>query len=515
MTLRSNENLYATLQKGFPVDPAAACLVLPDNGEISYGMLQQESARYANLLTSLGVLPGDRVAAQVKKSPQALLLYLGCLRAGAVFIPMNDAYQRHEIGYFLNDATPRLFVCRPQNRSLAEELSAAAGVSKILELHDDGCGTLAEAAAEQADTFATVNRSADDLAAILYTSGTTGQPKGAMLSHGNLADNALVLHNYWGFKPGDVLLHMLPIFHAHGLFVAIHCALLNGSPMLFEPNFDAGRAIELLPKATVFMGVPTYYVRLLAEKEFTRELCSGMRLFISGSAPLLKETFDEFKVRTGHTILERYGMTEGGMFTSNPYDAERRGGTVGFPLPGTTIRIVNDTGEPLNAGEVGNILVRGDQVFTGYWRMPEKTKEEFTEDGFFSTGDMGRRDEDGYISIIGRSRDLIITGGLNVYPKEVEEIIDGLPGVLETAVIGLPDPDLGERVTAVVVRQKNGVGESLTETGIILSLKGNLAGFKIPKRVLFLDDLPRNAMGKVQKKLLRQQYACDKGAVNA
>jgi malonyl-CoA/methylmalonyl-CoA synthetase len=515
MTISSNENLYAVLRKGFPVDPAATCLVLQNKEEISYSRLQQESARYANLLTSLGVLPGDRVAAQVKKSPQALFLYLGCLRAGAVFIPMNDAYQRHEIGYFLNDATPRLLVCRPQNRTLAEELSEAAGVDHILELDDDGCGTLAEAAEKQADTFATVSRSADDLAAILYTSGTTGQPKGAMLSHGNLADNALVLHGYWGFRPGDVLLHMLPIFHAHGLFVAIHCALLNGSPMLFEPHFDARRAIELLPKATVLMGVPTYYVRLLAEKEFTRELCAGMRLFISGSAPLMKETFDEFKVRTGHIILERYGMTEGGMFTSNPYDAERRGGTVGFPLPGTTIRIVNDAGVPLNAGEVGNILVRGDQVFTGYWRMPEKTKEEFTEDGFFSTGDMGRFDEEGYITIIGRSRDLIISGGLNVYPKEVEEIIDGLPGVVETAVIGLPDPDLGEMVTAVVVRQKNGIGESLTEAGIILSLKGNLAGFKIPKRVLFLDDLPRNAMGKVQKKLLRHQYACNRGAVNA
>ncbi len=505
MTVSTNKNLYAVLQTGFPGDSGAACLVLPHAGEVSYGMLHQESARYANLLASLGVLPGDRVAVQVKKSPQALFLYLGCLRAGAVFLPMNDAYQRHEIGYFLGDATPRLFVCRPQNRALAGELAAAAGVDHVHELDDDGGGTLAEAATAQPDTFATVSRSADDLAAILYTSGTTGHPKGAMLSHGNLTANALVLHRFWGFQPGDVLLHMLPIFHAHGLFVAIHCALLNGSPMLFEPQFDVRRAIDLLPAATVFMGVPTYYVRLLAEQSFRRELCAGMRLFISGSAPLLKETFDEFTARTGHTILERYGMTEGGMFTSNPYDAERRGGTVGFPLPGTTIRIVDDAGTQVKAGEVGNILVKGPQVFVGYWGMPEKTKDEFTEDGFFSTGDMGRLDRDGYITIIGRSKDLIITGGLNVYPKEVEEMIDELSGVVETAVIGLPDPDLGEMVTAVVVRQKGGAGEALTETGIIGSLKGNLAGFKVPKRLYFVDDLPRNAMGKVQKNVLRER----------
>lgn len=298
---------------------------------------------------------------------------------------------------------------------------------------------------------------------------------------------------------------MLPIFHAHGLFVAIHCALLNGSPMLFEPRFDAVRAVSLLPRVTVFMGVPTYYVRLLAEPGFTRQQCSGMRLFISGSAPLLKETFDEFAVRTGHTILERYGMTEGGMFTSNPYETERRGGTVGFPLPGTEIRIVNDSGTQVKAGEIGNILVKGPQVFVGYWRMQEKTREEFTEDGFFSTGDMGRLDDDGYITIIGRSKDLVITGGLNVYPKEVEEMIDKIPGVVETAVIGLPDPDLGEMVTAVVVRQNSEAGEALTEAAVINALKGNLAGFKVPKQVFFIGDLPRNTMGKVQKNMLRER----------
>ena len=500
-----NENLYTILQGGFPSDPDSACLILPDGGEVSYGMLQQESARYANLIVSLGVQPGDRVAVQVEKTAAAVLLYLGCLRAGAVFLPMNVAYKRHELEYFLCDATPRLFVCRPQIRLLAGELAAKAGVDHLLELNDDGGGSLVEAAAEHQNSFVTVPRSTADLAAILYTSGTTGQPKGAMLSHGNLAANALVLHRHWGFCHGDVLLHLLPIFHTHGLFVAIHCALLNGSPMFFEPRFDAARALSLLPRATVFMGVPTYYVRLLAESGFTGHHCAGMRLFISGSAPLLKETFDDFKARTGHTILERYGMTEGGMFTSNPYDGERRGGTVGFPLPGTTIRIVDDTGTPTKTGEVGNILVKGGQVFVGYWRKPEKTGEEFTEDAFFKTGDLGRLDNDGYITIIGRSRDLIITGGLNVYPKEIEELVDGLSGVVETAVIGRPDPDLGEVVTAVVVRQKNASGDSLTESGIIDALKAIIAGFKIPKQVFFVDDLPRNTMGKVQKNVLQQK----------
>ncbi len=502
----TNENLYVVLQAGFPENTDAPCLILPGNREISYGRLHQESARYANQLVSLGVRPGDRVAVQVKKSPAALFLYLGCLRAGAVFLPMNDAYQRHEVGYFLADSTPRIFICRPDNRALADELAVAADVPHVFELADDGSGSLAEAVAMQPDRFETIERRGSDLAAILYTSGTTGLPKGAMLSHGNLAANALVLHRYWGFQPGDVLLHMLPIYHAHGLFVAIHCALLNGSPMLFETQFDSKRALELLPQSTVFMGVPTFYVRLLVEKSFSQELCNNMRLFISGSAPLLKETFDEFRSRTGHTILERYGMTEGGMFTSNPYDAERRGGTVGFPLPGTFIRIVDDAGNPLKSSEVGNILVKGPQVFVGYWGLPEKTKDEFTEDGFFNTGDLGRLDDQGYITIVGRSKDLVISGGLNVYPKEVEEVIDEIPGVLESAVIGLPDPDLGEKVTAVVVRQSGNSGNELTETAVINAFKDTLAGFKAPKKVFFTDELPRNTMGKVQKNLLRQHY---------
>ncbi|MBI2354226.1 MAG: malonyl-CoA synthase [Deltaproteobacteria bacterium] len=501
-----NENLYELLSSRFPVDPAAPCLILPDGDEVSYAGLEREAARYANLLAVLGVRPGDRVAVQVEKTPQAIFLYLGCLRAGAVFLPMNTAYQRHEIGHFLGDATPRLFVCRPEIRGLADELAAKAGVAHVLELDSNGRGSLAEAAATQADFFATIARKADDLAVILYTSGTTGRSKGAMLSHGNLSANARVLHRYWGFRPGDVLLHMLPIFHAHGLLVAIHCALMNGSPIFFEPRFDAGRALALLPRATVFMGVPTYYVRLLAEDAFDRGLCANMRLFISGSAPLLKETFDDFRTRSGHTILERYGMTEGGMFTSNPYAGERRGGTVGFPLPGTEIRIVEENDAPVTGGGVGQLLVKGPQVFVGYWRMPEKTAEEFTGDGFFRTGDMGQWDSDGYITIIGRSKDLVITGGLNVYPKEIEEMIDGLPGVLESAVFGLSDPDFGEALTAVVVRRKNAAGGDVTEAGIVAALRGNLANFKIPKQVFLVEDLPRNAMGKVQKNVLRQQF---------
>jgi malonyl-CoA/methylmalonyl-CoA synthetase len=501
-----SENLYEILEARFPEDPDAPCLILPDGSEISYGRLGKESARYANLLVSLGVKPEDRVAVQVRKSPQALFLYLGCLRAGAVYLPMNDAYQRHEIEYFLSDATPRIFVCRPQSRALAAELAGKAGVSHVLELADDGSGSLARAALLQPDDFPNVPRSGDDLAAILYTSGTTGRSKGAMLSHRNLSSNAKVLRKYWGFQPGDLLLHMLPIFHVHGLFVAIHCSLLNGGPMFFEPRFDVKRALMLLPKATVFMGVPTYYTRLLADPGFTKKTCNRMRLFVSGSAPLLPETFEEFRKRTGHTILERYGMTEGNMFTSNPYDGERRAGTVGFPLPGVALRIVDDKNTPVDPEAVGEIQVKGEGIFRGYWNMPEKTREEFTADGFFKTGDLGKKDRDGYISLIGRAKDLVISGGLNIYPKEIEEMIDALDGVAESAAIGVPHSDFGEAVVAVVIRRNNEKGTALTEEGIIQSLKGQTAGFKIPKRVYFTDALPRNSMGKIQKKTLREKF---------
>jgi malonyl-CoA/methylmalonyl-CoA synthetase len=503
----SDSNLYSFLAAHFPPNPDAPCLILPDGRVWTYGDVERASGRMANLLGALGLKPGDRVATQVEKTAEALVLYLAVLRAGMVFLPMNPAYQRHEIEYFLGDATPGLFVCRPQARALADAAARKAGVPQVLELDDNGRGSLIDAAAPHADGFATVPRSGDDLAAILYTSGTTGRSKGAMLSHRNLAVNAQTLHDYWRFRPGDVLLHMLPIFHVHGLFVACHCALINGSAMFFEPKFDARRAVALLPESTVFMGVPTHYVRLLAEPGFTRETCRNMRLFVSGSAPLLKETFERFKARSGHTILERYGMTEGGMFTSNPYYGERRGGTVGFPLPGTELRIVDDEGKRCPHGGVGNLQVRGDNVFVGYWRMPDKTKEEFTADGWFKTGDLGSRSPDGYISISGRSKDLVITGGLNVYPKEIEEVIDALPGVAESAVIGVPHPDFGEAVTAVVVRQRNPEGEALSEASIVAALRTELAGFKLPKRVYLVDDLPRNAMGKVQKKALRAQYS--------
>ena len=482
-------------------------MILADGRVWTYQDVERASARMANLIVALGLRRGDRVAAQVEKTPEALVLYLAALRAGMVFLPLNPAYQRKELEYFLGDARPGLFVCRPQSRALANELASAAKVPHLLELGDDGQGSLIQAATPRADSFTTVDSKGDDLAAILYTSGTTGRSKGAMLTHRNLAVNALTLHDYWQFNPGDVLLHMLPTFHVHGLFVASHCALLNGSAMFFESKFDVSRALALLPQSTVFMGVPTYYVRLLAEEGFTRDKCQSMRLFISGSAPLLNETFDEFEARTGHVILERYGMTEGGMFTSNPYDGERRGGTVGFPLPCTRVRIVDDHGATCAPGVIGNIQVRGGNVFIGYWQMPEKTKEEFTNDGWFKTGDMGIVDADGYISIIGRSKDLVITGGLNVYPKEIEEMIDALPGVAESAVIGLPDSDFGEAVTAVVVRDKSTHGAALDVKGIISALRGDLANFKLPKRVFVVDDLPRNAMGKVQKNVLRDRYS--------
>ena len=485
-------------------------MILADGRVWTYDDVERASGRMANLIVALGLKPGDRVAAQVEKTPEALVLYLATLRAGMVFLPLNPAYQRQELEYFLGDAQPGMFVCRPQLRALADELAAKAGAAHactVLELDDEGRGSLIDAAAPQPEGFATVAREAADLAAILYTSGTTGRSKGAMLTHGNLAANARVLHAYWHFQPGDVMLHMLPTFHVHGLFVACHCVLLNGSAMFFERKFDAARAVELLPQATVFMGVPTYYVRLLLHPAFGRDTCRNIRLFVSGSAPLLKETFDEFKLRSGHTILERYGMTEGGMFTSNPYAGERRGGTVGFPLPGTALRIVNSAGAPVKPGVVGHIQVKGDNVFVGYWGMPEKTREEFTADGYFKTGDMGTWDADGYVVISGRSKDLVITGGLNVYPKEIEELIDAMPGVAESAVIGLPHPDFGEAVSAVVVRQKNAAGAALTESSIISAITGKLANFKVPKWVYLVDELPRNAMGKVQKNVLRQHYS--------
>jgi malonyl-CoA/methylmalonyl-CoA synthetase len=498
-----SENLYSLFESRFPPDRAMPLLLLDSGAALSYGDAEAGSARYAALLASLGLAPGDRVAVQVEKSPEALLLYLGCLRAGLVYLPLNSAYQEGEVRYFLENAEPRAVVAQPRSMPWLEALAPRLGIPHVFSLDEDGQGSLVDSARAAPERFDTVERTGDDLAAILYTSGTTGRSKGAMITHRNLASNALVLHRTWGFRPGDVLVHMLPLFHVHGLFVASHCVLANGSAMRFHARFDARQAIADFADATVFMGVPTFYTRLLAEPGLTRAACSRMRLFVSGSAPLLAETHTEFEARTGHRILERYGMTETGMLTSNPLEGERRAGSVGPALPGTEVRVVDNAGEPCAAGVNGHVLVKGANVFPGYWRMPEKNAEEFTPDGFFRTGDMGSLSEDGYLTIAGRSKDLIISGGYNVYPKEIELALDELPGVQESAVVGVPHPDFGEAVTAVIVRRNGG---NMTETEVIAALKRKLANFKVPKRVYFLEELPRNAMGKVQKNVLREQF---------
>ena len=504
-----NENLYALFESRFPADRAAPLLHLAEGGLVTYAQAEAESARYAALLTSLGVQPGDRVAVQVEKSPEALLLYLACLRGGFAYLPLNSAYQEAEIAYFLENAEPAAVVAQPAALAWLEPLAERLGVRHVLTLDTQGGGTLVERSRGQAPRFPVVPRSGSDLAAILYTSGTTGRSKGAMLTHRNLASNATVLHRAWGFGPGDVLVHMLPLFHVHGLFVASHCTLMNGTAMRFHPRFDAVRAVEDFRSSTVFMGVPTFYTRLLAEPALDREACAGMRLFVSGSAPLLAETHAEFEARTGHRILERYGMTETGMLTSNPLQGDRRAGSVGPPLPGTTVRVMDDEGTACKPGEIGHIQVRGDNVFGGYWRMPERNREEFTPDGFFRTGDVGSLSQDGYVTIVGRSKDLIISGGYNVYPKEVEMALDELPGVQESAVVGVPHADFGEAVVAVVVPH---AGAPLSEAEVIATLKRRLANFKVPKRVYVVGELPRNAMGKVQKNVLRERYSAAGGA---
>ncbi len=500
----ASHNLYALLAGGFPSDRDGCCIDAGEGGRYSWDDVERASAAIANLLTRLALPRGARVAVQVDKSPEAALLYLGTLRAGYVFLPLNTAYQATEIDYFLGDAEPSVVVCRPDSRSWIEPIARRHRVPHLFTLGDDRSGTLPEAAAGESPEFATVRSGADDLACIVYTSGTTGRSKGAMLSHGNIGSNALALHRYWRWRAGDVLLHMLPIFHVHGLFVAIHGALLSGSTMIWRARFDAQEAVRLLPRATVFMGVPTMYVRLLDEPGFDAAACRGMRLFVSGSAPLLPDTFRQFEARTGQRILERYGMSETVMLTSNPYDGNRAAGTVGLPLPGVEVRVVDEAGRACAAGAIGAIEVRGLNVFGGYWRMPEKTKEEFSADGFFRTGDVGRWDASGYLSIVGRSKDLIITGGYNVYPKEIESYLDEMDGVAESAVIGVPHRDFGEAVTAVVVRKPGAV---LEEAAIIGAMKARIAGFKVPKRVHVVDELPRNTMGKVQKNLLRERYA--------
>ncbi len=503
-------NLYDRLCCAFPEDRGSLLLETGESERYSYADAERESARIANYLVALGAQPGDRVTAQLDKSPAVLWLYLGCLRAGLVYHPLNTAYQSSEMGYFLADAQPCVVVCSRQRKQMLEPLAAAAGATHVLTLEADGTGSLTEGARTREDEFATVPRQPDDMAALLYSSGTTGRPKGIMLSHANLACNGATLAQLWGFSPTDRLLHVLPVFHVHGLFIAVHCVLFSGASMRWLPRFEVSDVMRYLPECTVMMGVPTYYTRLLAEPAFGSECCKGMRLFISGSAPLLAETFAEFRDRTGHVILERYGMSETGMNTSNPLHGERRPGTVGLPLPGVEARVVDDEGRELPPGEAGNLQVRGPNVFRGYWRMPDKTREDFTPDGYFNTGDVAAIAPDGYISIVGRARDMIISGGLNVYPKEIEQLLDGMEGVTESAVIGVPHPDFGEAVVAVVVPER---GRAPDEAAIIAFARGQIANFKVPKRVFFVDELPRNAMGKVQKNLLREQYreTCRRG----
>jgi malonyl-CoA/methylmalonyl-CoA synthetase len=502
----ANENLFAALRAAFPADLDQPAVETDDELVYSWRDIDRATAMIANLLGSLGLPDGSRIAVQVEKSVEAMMLYLATLRAGYVFLPLNTAYQSAEIEYFIGNAEPAVVVCSPKNFGWVSKLAFQAGTQNVFTLGDDRTGTLLERAAVHSDRHEAAVRAADDLAAILYTSGTTGRSKGAMLTHGNMLSNARVLKDYWGWQDGDVLIHALPIFHVHGLFVAIHGALINGSRMLWMAKFDPRRAIAWMPRATVFMGVPTLYVRMLAEPSLTRAQAAHMRLFIAGSAPLLPETFNAWRERTGQTILERYGMSETVMLTSNPYDAkqgERRAGTVGFPLPGVDLRIVGDDGRQLPTGEIGGIQVRGPNVFKGYWRMPEKTREEFTDDGWFKTGDVGKIDERGYVHIVGRSKDLIISGGYNVYPAEIEGFINELPGVAESALVGVPHPDFGEVGVAVVIPK---AGAGLEPEAIVATLKAKLANFKIPKRCFVVDELPRNTMGKVQKNLLREQY---------
>ncbi len=480
-------------------------LILPDDSIVSYAEFAARVNQVANCLVQHGLESGHRVAVQAPKSWQTLALYLGTIKAGGVFLPLNTAYTAGEIGYFVGDAEPAILVCdtedAEQYSALVDNLSTAK--PELLTLNAEGNGSLSSSADACNGDFQSVSRTADDMAAILYTSGTTGRSKGAMLTHDNLWSNAEVLTSSWNFSEDDVLLHGLPVFHTHGLFVASNIILMAGASMVFLPGFQIDAMIRNLPRCSSMMGVPTFYTRLLADERFDKDLVNHIRLFVSGSAPLLAETHLAFEQRTGHRILERYGMTETGMNCSNPYDGDRRAGTVGPALPGTEIRIMDqETGTPLPWGEIGSVQVRGPNVFPGYWRMPEKTAEEFTDDGFFITGDLGMLSDDDYLTIVGRSKDLIISGGYNIYPKEIELVLDTLPGVRESAVIGVAHPDFGEGVVAILT------GDAPPDEAMVRQLVSDqLARFKQPKRVFHLDSLPRNTMGKVQKNLLRERFA--------
>lgn len=482
----------------------APFLHLPEGGTLSYAGFLAKAAQIAHVLNAQGLEPGDRLAAQVEKSPEALALYAACAQAGVVFLPLNTAYTRDELAYFVENSGAKLLVGDAAKEGDLAPMAEGFG-ARFLTLNGDGAGSLSEAAAGQPESYQTVARDGEDLAAFLYTSGTTGRSKGAMLTQENLLSNARTLVEYWHFGETDVLLHALPIFHTHGLFVATNVTLLAGGSMIFLPKFEQDAMIARLPEATCMMGVPTFYTRLLDDDRFDKALTGHMRLFISGSAPLLAETHERFEARTGHRILERYGMTETNMNTSNPYDGDRRAGTVGVPLPGVELKVTDpETGAELPRGEVGQIEVRGPNVFKGYWQMPEKTAAELRADGFFITGDLGTQGADGYVTIVGRNKDLIISGGYNIYPKEIELVLDEQPGVLESAVIGVPHPDFGETVVAVIVPAR---GQAPDEAALAEACKESLARFKHPRAFVMAEALPRNTMGKVQKNLLRDTHA--------
>jgi len=501
--MAKNANFFLSLQQGINSALSKPCIEGPDFPLLSYSELEDLTSQAANLLKSLGVKTGARVLVQTQKTPLGVAFYLACLRSGAIYVPLNIAYTIEELDYFIEDTEPDLFVCDSAKKEALEGLFSKHNIPTILEIDVLGQGSLLDQLIKLPKQHEVVQVDAEDIAVILYTSGTTGKPKGAMLSHGNLRSNAQSLYKIWGWQKDDVLIHALPIFHIHGLFVALHLSLLGGTSMLFLSRFDAEQIIQLIPQATVLMGVPTFYTRLLQQDSLSPELCKNMRLFVSGSAPLLEETFKYFDQRSGHRILERYGMSETGMLMSNPLDGERIPGTVGFALPNVSYRVCDDDGNELGPNSIGTLQVKGPNVFIGYWHNPEKTKQEF-QDAYFITGDMVKVESDARVSIVGRNKDLIISGGYNVYPKEIELVMDEIETIFESAVIGVSHPDFGEVVIAVVV--KSSLDQTIDENEIINTLKIQLAAYKVPKKILVKDELPRNTMGKVQKNLLREEY---------
>ena len=494
-------NLYSAYKGGFPQDLSKPFLEQYDGSIISYSDLDEQSSQYANGFVDIGLKPGDRVSIQVNKSPEVIYIYLACLRSNLIFHPLNTAYKANELSFFLDDAKPSVFICEKQMYDSISSLDLLSKPENIYTLNPDESESIHHIKRE--GYHEAVACSKDDTAALLYSSGTTGKPKGIMLSHENIGSNALVLKETWNFTQEDTLLHALPIYHVHGLFVALGCVFLSGSKIHWLDTFDVDKVIEFLPKCTVMMGVPTYYTRLISNPNLNKDIVGNIRVFVSGSAPLLEDTFNKFHSKTGHFILERYGMTETNIICSNPIKGKRKAGTVGLPLKDQILRVVDNNSINLDEGEIGNIQVNGPNVFNGYWNLPDKTKEDFSIDNFFNTGDKGFIDKDGYLTIVGRSKDMIISGGLNVYPIEIESIIDDFEGVDESAVIGVKDDDLGEKVVAVIVKK---TGAEISKDALISYLKNDIAGFKVPKNIIFVEELPRNAMGKVQKNILRENY---------